>query len=147
MQDSILFYRLQRSACQRDFLSPGTGGEINGSSPLLAAAASVRGFIDTVLYLIDKGLHWIAEMLENTGENANSRGGVPRLLVLTCVPKSSRRKRLAPRPGLEPGTNRLTRPAAAPRDIRKEQARAEPSAERFYRVQCHREPRVVVADE
>ncbi len=33
-------------------------------SPLLAAAASVRGFIDTILYLIKAGLHWIAGMLE-----------------------------------------------------------------------------------
>ena len=34
-------------------------------SPLLAAAACVRGFIDTVLYLIESGLLWVAEMLEN----------------------------------------------------------------------------------
>jgi hypothetical protein len=33
-------------------------------SPLLAAAACIRGFIDTVLYLIEEGLLWIAEMLE-----------------------------------------------------------------------------------
>ncbi len=33
-------------------------------SPLVAAAASVRGFIDTVLYLIEQGLIWIADMLE-----------------------------------------------------------------------------------
>lgn len=33
-------------------------------SPLLAAAASLRGFIDTVLYLIKKGVLWIADMLE-----------------------------------------------------------------------------------
>lgn len=33
-------------------------------SPLLAAAATLRGFIDTVLHLIEKGLHWIADMLE-----------------------------------------------------------------------------------
>ena len=33
-------------------------------SPLLAAAASIRGFTDTVLYLIEKGLLWIADMLE-----------------------------------------------------------------------------------
>ena len=34
------------------------------ASPLLAAAACVRGFIDTVLYLIEEGLSWIADMLE-----------------------------------------------------------------------------------
>jgi len=34
-------------------------------SPLLAAAACVRGFIDTVIYLIESGLLWVAEMLES----------------------------------------------------------------------------------
>jgi hypothetical protein len=33
-------------------------------SPLLAAAARVRGFVDTIVYLIQKGLLWVAEMLE-----------------------------------------------------------------------------------
>lgn len=33
-------------------------------SPLLAGAACIRGFIDTVVYLIEKGLLWLAEMLE-----------------------------------------------------------------------------------
>ena len=33
-------------------------------SPLLAGAACLRGFIDTTLYLIEKGLLWLAEMLE-----------------------------------------------------------------------------------
>jgi hypothetical protein len=33
-------------------------------SPLLAAAGSIRGFIDVILHLIEKGLRWIAEMLE-----------------------------------------------------------------------------------
>ena len=33
-------------------------------SPLIAAAACIRGFIDTIVYLINKGLHWIADMLE-----------------------------------------------------------------------------------
>jgi hypothetical protein len=33
-------------------------------SPLLAAAACIRGFIDTALYLIEEGLLWIADMLE-----------------------------------------------------------------------------------
>lgn len=35
----------------------------NGS-PVLAAAACVRGFVDTVVHLIEKGLHWVADMLE-----------------------------------------------------------------------------------
>lgn len=33
-------------------------------SPLLAGAACVRGFVDTALYLIEKGLLWLADMLE-----------------------------------------------------------------------------------
>ncbi|MBZ5722891.1 MAG: hypothetical protein LAO03_21330 [Acidobacteriia bacterium] len=37
-------------------------------SPLLAAAACVRGFVDTVLYLIEMGLLWTADMLEKLDE-------------------------------------------------------------------------------
>src|SRR5438067_996937 len=37
-------------------------------SPLRAAAASIRGFIDTVQYLIEQGLLWIAGMLETLDE-------------------------------------------------------------------------------
>jgi hypothetical protein len=33
-------------------------------SPLLAGAACLRGCIDTILYLIEKGLLWLADMLE-----------------------------------------------------------------------------------
>jgi hypothetical protein len=33
-------------------------------SPLLAGAARVRGFVDTIVYLIERGLLWIAAMLE-----------------------------------------------------------------------------------
>jgi|SRR5579871_1438644 len=33
--------------------------------PLLAAAGCIRGFVDTVIYLIKKGVLWIAEMLES----------------------------------------------------------------------------------
>jgi hypothetical protein len=35
----------------------------NGS-PLLAGAACIRGFVDWIVYLIQKGVLWIAEMLE-----------------------------------------------------------------------------------
>jgi len=34
-------------------------------SPLLRAAASIRGFVDFLLYLIDKFILWIPEMLED----------------------------------------------------------------------------------
>jgi hypothetical protein len=33
-------------------------------SPLLAAAACIRGFCTTVLYLIDRLLYWIADLFE-----------------------------------------------------------------------------------
>jgi hypothetical protein len=32
--------------------------------PLLAAAGCIRGFVDTVVYMIKKGVLWIAQMLE-----------------------------------------------------------------------------------
>jgi hypothetical protein len=37
-------------------------------SPLIAAAACVRGFVDTVLYLMERGLLWISDMLEKLDE-------------------------------------------------------------------------------
>jgi hypothetical protein len=36
--------------------------------PLLAAAGCVRGFVDTVVYMIKKGVLWIAEMLERLAD-------------------------------------------------------------------------------
>jgi hypothetical protein len=38
-------------------------------SPLLSAAACIRGFIDVVLYLIEEGLLWIADMLEQLDQS------------------------------------------------------------------------------
>jgi hypothetical protein len=37
-------------------------------SPLLAGVACLRGFVDTLLYLIEKGLLWVADMLEKLDE-------------------------------------------------------------------------------
>jgi len=37
-------------------------------SPLLAGAACLRGCIDTIHYLIEKGLLWLADMLEKLDE-------------------------------------------------------------------------------
>ena len=37
-------------------------------SPLLAGAACLRGCTDTILYLIEKGLLWLADMLEKLDE-------------------------------------------------------------------------------
>jgi len=44
-------------------------------SPLLAAAGCVRGFADTILYLIEKGLRWIADMLETADAYLASKLG------------------------------------------------------------------------
>jgi hypothetical protein len=38
--------------------------ENRDGSPLLAAAACIRGFCDTVIYLIEELLFWIADLLE-----------------------------------------------------------------------------------
>lgn len=55
-------HRARLSVAQADW-PKSTLMNVQGS-PLLAAAACIRGFIDTVLYLIEQGLLWIAEMLE-----------------------------------------------------------------------------------
>jgi hypothetical protein len=44
-------------------------------SPLIAAAACIRGFIDTVVYLIEKGLTWVADMLVIADEYLKERLG------------------------------------------------------------------------
>lgn len=44
-------------------------------SPLLAAAASIRGFVDTMLYLIERGLIWIADLLEHLNDFLTKRLG------------------------------------------------------------------------
>lgn len=55
-------HRADLSVSQQEWLKE-TLQNPNGS-PLLRAAACIRGFIDTILYLIEKGLHWVADMLE-----------------------------------------------------------------------------------
>lgn len=66
-------HRAQLSAAQADW--PKATLMNSEGSPLLAAAASVRGFVDTVLYLIDKGLHWIADMLEQLDDYLQKKVG------------------------------------------------------------------------
>ncbi|MGA2989581.1 MAG: hypothetical protein ABSD88_03820 [Candidatus Korobacteraceae bacterium] len=34
-------------------------------SPVLAAAGCIRGFVDWIVYLIEKGVLWIADLLES----------------------------------------------------------------------------------
>ncbi len=55
-------HRAELSVAQMDW--PKGTQENPERSPLIAAAACVRGFIDTVLYLIKQSLLWVADMLE-----------------------------------------------------------------------------------
>jgi hypothetical protein len=45
------------------------------ASPLLAAAGAILGIIDTVKYLIETGLRWVAEMLVKLHEWATGKFG------------------------------------------------------------------------
>jgi hypothetical protein len=55
-------HRAEVSVAQYDW--PKKTLENPEGSPLLAAAGVVRGFIDYIRYLIEKGLAWVAQMLE-----------------------------------------------------------------------------------
>jgi hypothetical protein len=55
-------HRADLSPAQFDW--PKETRENPNGSPLLAAAGCIRGFIDYILYLIEKGLRWVADMLE-----------------------------------------------------------------------------------
>lgn len=55
-------HRARLSTDQHDW--PSKTLENPSGSPLLSAAASIRGFADTLFYLIEKLLLWIPEMLE-----------------------------------------------------------------------------------
>src|SRR5215467_6633175 len=57
-------------------------------SPLLAGAACVRGFIDTILYLIEKGLLWLADMLEKLDQVLLKKLG-PKWWVNTEIDRKS----------------------------------------------------------
>ena len=61
-------------------------------SPLLAGAASLRGCIDTIVYLIEKGLLWLADMLEKLDEIQVKKLG-PRWWVNTEVEEFSPKKK------------------------------------------------------
>jgi hypothetical protein len=58
--------------------------------PLIAAAGSIRGFADYVLYLIDHVLRWIAEMLELLSEYLEEQHG-PQWWVNTPLNHFSKR--------------------------------------------------------
>jgi hypothetical protein len=55
-------HRAELSEAQQDW--PKQTRENPHGSLLLKAAGSIRGFVDTVIYLIKKGLLWVADLLE-----------------------------------------------------------------------------------
>lgn len=55
-------HRAELSVAQYDW--PNKTLENREGSPLLAAAGVIRGFIDYIRYLIEKGLVWVVQMLE-----------------------------------------------------------------------------------
>jgi hypothetical protein len=55
-------HRAQLSVDQYDW--PKQTRENPEGSPLLAAAGSIRGFVDTIVYLIEKLVLWAADLLE-----------------------------------------------------------------------------------
>jgi hypothetical protein len=55
-------HRAELSRAQQDW--PNKTLQNPNGSPLLAGASRVRGFVDTIVYLIEQGLLWIAAMLE-----------------------------------------------------------------------------------
>lgn len=61
-------------------------------SPLLAGAASLRGCIDTIHYLIEKGLLWLADMLERLDEVQVKKLG-PRWWANTAIEQFAPKKK------------------------------------------------------
>jgi hypothetical protein len=59
---SVNDHRADLSMAQHDW--PKETRENPDASPLRAGAGCLRGFVDTVIYLIRKGVLWIAEALE-----------------------------------------------------------------------------------
>ena len=59
MPASVNDHRAELSTAQYDW--PKNTRENPDGSPFLAAAGCIRGFIDYILYLIEKGLHWVGD--------------------------------------------------------------------------------------
>lgn len=66
-------HRAQLSVDQNDW--PKRTLENPDGSPLLAAAASIRGFVDTLFYLIEKFILWAADLLEHLDAYLTERSG------------------------------------------------------------------------
>jgi hypothetical protein len=76
-------HRAELSVAQQEAWPSGTLENPHGS-PLLAAAAGLRGFRDTVLHLMEKLLLWAADMLEQLDAFLQERRG-PKWWVDTPV--------------------------------------------------------------
>jgi hypothetical protein len=83
-------HRAELNEDQRDW-PPGTLENPDGS-PLLAAAACIRGFIGTIQYLVKELLFWIADLLETLNKHLVEEHG-PKWWLNTEVEKFARRKR------------------------------------------------------
>ena len=78
----------EMSEAQRDW--PKRTLENPEGSPLLAAAGCIRGFKDTVLYLLDELVIWIADMLERLDAHLQQKLGPKwwkRTEIADCPPK------------------------------------------------------------
>lgn len=83
-------HRARLSVAQADW-PRATLGNRDGS-PLLAAAACIRGFSDTVLYLIEETLLWIATLLETVDAFQVKRLG-PRWWLKTEIEQFAPKKK------------------------------------------------------
>lgn len=75
-------HRADLSVAQYDW--PQKTRENPEGSPLIAAAACIRGFVDWVVYLIKNGLLWVAELLENIDTFLSDKLG-PKYWLNTCL--------------------------------------------------------------
>ena len=82
-------HRAQLSENQADW--PAETLQNPDGSPLLMAAACIRGFIDTVIYLIEELLLWGAALLEGLNAHLTEKLG-PRWWVGTKIEKFGRKR-------------------------------------------------------
>jgi len=66
-------HRAELSEAQQDW--PTRTRENPDGSPALKAAGIIRGFVDMIVYLMKKGVLWVAEMLERLDEMLVERLG------------------------------------------------------------------------
>jgi hypothetical protein len=59
-------HRAELSEAQQDW--PKRTRDNPDGSPALKAAGIIRGFVDMIIYLVRKGVLWVAEMLERLDE-------------------------------------------------------------------------------